>query len=56
MFTGVSRMASILISRNCLARPFGSESAYASRWRSARACIRLRVFAERITTKSQGCE
>ena len=39
MFTGVSRMASIFSSLNCLARPLGSDLAYASRWRWASSCM-----------------
>ncbi len=56
MLTGVSRMASIFSSLNCLARPLGSDFAYASRWRIASSCMARRVSALRMTTKSHGCE
>lgn len=56
MFTGVSRIASIFSSLNCLALPFGRDFAYASRCRWASSCIVRRVSAERMTTKSQGWE
>ncbi len=56
MFTGVSRMASIFSSLNCFALPFGSDFAYASRWLCASSCMFRRVSAERMTTKSHGCE